>query len=260
MDKKKLIKLHKLMIAQGKIPTMLYKHTSISDNLKNSLKNAQLWFAAPTTFNDPFDCQINDQTKWTDDVIEEYVNYTTRLTKEKINPSDVVQANKNNPGSFNQHFTKTFKNVLSKIGVTCFLPTPDNLLLWAHYSASHTGVCLKFDITEDPDFFSTTFSVKYSKDYPVFDYLKEKNNLVNKAVLTKSYHWAYEKEIRTLQTSFGLHDFNKECLKEIIFGCKTDRSEITEIKKIISDAGYPDLKFKQVKLREKQYEIDIVET
>lgn len=259
MDKKRALELHNKMIAEGKIPTMLYKHTSISDNLKNSLRTAELWFADPTSFNDPFDCQINDQTKWTDDLIKDYVTYTTSLTGEKVNPDDVVQANKNNPGSFAKHFTTTFKKNLAKIGVTCFLPSPDNLLLWAHYSASHKGLCLKFDITKDPDFFALTFSVKYSKDYPVFDYLTERNNLVNKAVLTKSDHWAYEAEIRTLQMTFGKYPFKKECLTEIIFGCKTDPKEIAEIRQIIADAKYPNLKFKQVRLRDKQYDIDIVD-
>lgn len=259
MDKIKVIELHKQMIKDGKIPTMLYKHTSITDNLKNSLKNAELCFADPTSFNDPFDCQINDHTKWTDELIKEYVSYTTKLTGEKINPDDIVQANKNTPGSFAKHFTKTFKKTLAKIGVTCFLPSPDNLLLWAHYSASHKGVCLKFDITKDPEFFGLTFPVKYSKDYPVFDYLTERNNLANKAVLTKSDHWEYEAEIRTLQKTFGKYPFKKECLTEIIFGCKSDPKEIVEIRKIIVDAKYPNLKFKQVKLRDNQYDIDILD-
>jgi hypothetical protein len=259
MDNKKAIELHNKMIAEGKIPTALYKHTSISDNLKKTIQNAQLWFADPTSFNDPFDCQINDQTVWTDELIKEYVSYTTKLTGENINPDDVVKANKNNPGSFAKHFTKTFKNNLAKIGVTCFLPKPDNLLLWAHYSSSHKGVCLKFDITKDPDFFKLTFAVKYSKDYPVFDYLKERKDLTNKAVLTKSDHWAYEAEIRTIQKTFGLYDFKKECLTEIIFGCKSDPKEINDIRQIVANAKYPNLKFKQVKLKDNQYDIDIVD-
>ena len=256
---KRALELHSQMIAQGKIPIMLYKHTSISDNLKKSLKNAELWFADPTSFNDPFDCQINDQTKWTDELIKDYVSYTSKLNAEKINPIDIVKANKDNPGSFAKHFTTTFKKNLAKIGVTCFLSSPDNLLLWAHYSSSHKGICLKFDITKDPDFFALTFAVKYSKDYPVFDYLTERHDLVNKAILTKSYHWEYEAEIRTLQKTFGKYSFKKECLTEIIFGCKSDLKEVDEIRQIITDAKYPNLKFKQVRLRDNQYDIDIID-
>lgn len=259
MDKNRTIELHNKMVSEGKIPTVLYKHTSISTNLKNSLKEAELYFADPTSFNDPFDCQINDQTNWTDDLIKDYVTYTTKLSGEKIKPEDVVQQNRNTPGSFAKHFTTTFKKNLAKIGVTCFLPSPNNLLLWAHYSASHKGVCLKFDITKDPNFFALTFSVRYSKDYPVFDYLTERKQLVHKAVLTKSDHWKYEAEIRTLQKTFGKYPFKKECLTEIIFGCKSDPKEIAEIRQIIEEAKYPNLKFKQVKLKDNKYDIDILE-
>jgi hypothetical protein len=139
------------------------------------------------------------------------------------------------------------------------LPNPKNLLLWAHYSSSHKGICLKFDITKDPDFFSLTFPVKYSTEYPVFDYLTEREKLVNKAVLTKSDHWKYEGEIRTLQKTFGKYSFKKECLTEIIFGCKSDPKEIAEIRQINEEAKYPNLKFKQVKLKNDKYDIDIVD-
>lgn len=160
MDKKKVLELHRQMIKDGKIPTELYKHTTISNNLYKTLINAELWFAAPTSFNDPFDCQINDQTSWTDDNIRDYVTRTAQATGQTIDPEDVVRKNQQFPGSFNKFFTDNLKKLLSKQGVACFLPNPDNLLLWAHYSSSHTGVCLKFDITKDEDLFALTFAVK----------------------------------------------------------------------------------------------------
>ncbi|WP_415376665.1 DUF2971 domain-containing protein [Patiriisocius sp. Uisw_017] len=255
MDKKKALELHKKMIKQGSIPTELFKHTAISNGLYKTLINSELWFAAPTSFNDPFDCQINDQTNWTDNNIRNYVSRTNSIG---IDPEDVVQANQQTPGSFNQFFTNHLKKTLSKIGVTCFLQKPDNLLLWAHYSDSHKGVCLKFDITKDPDFFSKTFAVKYSSQYPNFDYLTERDQLTNKAILTKSEHWEYEDEIRTIQDTFGLYPFKKECLTEIIFGCKTDPNEIKTIRQIVTNAGYPNLTLKQVKLKTNQYDIDII--
>lgn len=259
MDKKKVLELHAKMIAEKKIPIELYKHTTISNNLYKTLINAELWFAAPTSFNDPFDCQINDQTNWNDDNIRAYVTQTAQATGQQIDPEDIVRQNQQAPGTFNKFFSDHFKKTLSKIGVTCFLQRPDNLLLWAHYSASHSGVCLKFDITKDPDFFSLTFPVKYSNQYPQFDYLMDREQLTTKAVLTKSEHWSYEDEIRTLQTTSGLHPFKKESLTELIFGCKSDPSEIKTIRQIVLNSAYPNLKLRQVRLRPNQYDIDIVE-
>lgn len=247
------------MTADNKIPTKLYKHTAISENLFKTLENSNLWFAGPTSFNDPFDCQINDQTKWSDDTIREFVKKTSPATGQKVDPEEIVRLNQQYPDSFSKFFTDHFKSTVAKIGVTCFLPRPDNLLLWAHYSDDHKGVCLKFDTTDDPDFFDSTFAVKYSNVYPQFDYLTERDQLTNKAVLTKSKHWEYEGEIRTLKKTSGLYSFKKECLKEIIFGCKADSSKINTIKEIVANAAYPDLKLRQVKLKSNQYDIDIVD-
>ena len=234
------------------------KHLSLLAPSKLDAKTS-VWFASPTSFNDPFDCQINDQTTWTDDLIRDYVTRTIALTGEAINPDDVVNANKSNPGSFKAFFTKRFKSVLAKQGVSCFITMPDNLLMWALYSASHQGVCLKFDITEDSDLFMLTFRVKYSADYPEFDYLKERSELVKKAMLSKSDDWEYEDEVRVLKPKFGLQPFNKAALKEIIFGCKTPPDEIKTIRQIIKDAKYPDIKLKQVKLKEHSFKIDIID-
>jgi hypothetical protein len=55
MDKKKVLELHRQMISDSKIPTELFKHTTITNNLYKTLVNAELWFAAPTSFNDPFE-------------------------------------------------------------------------------------------------------------------------------------------------------------------------------------------------------------
>ena len=259
MDLHKAIQLHKKMILEEKIPSVLYKHTSISNNLYKSLINSELWFSAPTSFNDPFDCQISDQTEWTDELILEYVTKTSIANGENIDPQMVVNLNQKNPGSFNEFFTRNFKKTLSTIGVTCFLQKPDNLLLWAHYSASHTGVCLKFDITQDPELFALTFAVKYADKYPSFDYFKEREQLANKVILTKSNHWGYENEVRTLQKKSGSYPFNKSCLKEIIFGCNAAQSEIKTIRNIITSANYPDLKLRQVKLLNNAFDIEIVD-
>ena len=259
MDKKKVLELHRQMIKEGKIPTELYKHTTISNNLYKTLINSELWFAAPTSFNDPFDCQINDKTNWTDENIRDYVIRTAQATGQKIDPYDVIRKNQQFPGSFNKFFTDNFKKVLSKQGVSCFLPNPNNLLLWAHYSSSHTGVCLKFDITKDEDLFAMTFAIKYSKDYPQFDYLIDRDQIVDKAMRTKSIHWQYEDEIRVFKPKFGIYPFAKESLKEIIFGCKADPSEIRAIRQILTNANYPDLTLKQVRLRDNEFDIEIVE-
>src|SRR6267378_1759373 len=116
MDQKRILEAHKRMVADGKIPKMLYKHTSISDNFYKILINAELWFAAPTSFNDPFDCQINDRTNWTEDAMRDYVKRISELNGRQVDPEDVIRKYRQQPGSFNTFFTDHFKAIISKIG------------------------------------------------------------------------------------------------------------------------------------------------
>jgi len=75
--------------------------------------------------------------------------------------------------------------------------------MWAHYADSHKGVCLKFDILEDTDLFSPAKKVEYSKIYPEYDYLTNKNDFVNQMFYTKSEDCAYEGEVRVLKDKKG---------------------------------------------------------
>ncbi len=231
----------------------------ISQNLYKTIINAELWFSSPTYFNDPFDCKINDNTEWTDDNIRDHVKRISKMNAENVDPEMVVQKNKEYPGSFSQFFANNFQKVISDQGVTCFTTKPGNLLMWSHYADSHKGVCIAFDVEEDPDLFELTFNVKYFKEYPKFDYLSQRADLVKLGMLSKSDHWEYEDEIRVLKKKNGLHPFKNKAIKEIIFGCKTDQKEIDTIKKLISSSNYPDVKFKIVKLLKDNYGTEIID-
>ena len=122
--------------------------------------------------------------------------------------------------------------------------------MWAHYADSHKGVCLKLDISKDVNLFEFTHPVKYFYKYPKFYYF-EKNSFV-KRILAKSRDWAYEQEIRTIKMKPGLYKFNKECLKEIIFGKNAEKKDIETIRKIV-ESKYEDVKFKRIKFKKNSY-------
>jgi len=252
------LKYHRKMMEEKKLPKILYKYTAINSNLFKLLINSELWFAAPTSFNDPFDCQLNDQTHWDESSIRNYLNYMNIVPKSNYNIEDLIEQNKLDNGSFRHFFTKNFKRILSNIGVCCLSKSPKIFLMWSHYADSHKGLCLKFDITKDENLFLTALPVKYSTDYPSFDYLKERNKLAERMLLTKSKVWKYEKEIRVITGKSGPQPFKKDCLKEIIFGYKTTELEIEEIKKIVSNSGYKNMRFSKVDLVSNKFKIKLV--
>jgi len=249
------INYHRQLIKIGKLPTELYKYTRISEVLINGLCNCELSFSSPLSFNDPFDCQINDQTKWTKELINEYIQtnkkFFTDIGKRFALTAPVEL--------FSSLLKKNIAEVLSNIGISCFSKRCNNLLLWAHYAHKHSGICLKFDITKDENFFLWTFPVNYSNNYPVYDFVGNKNEIINTMLLTKSSHWSYEEEYRTFNKRPGSFKFDKTSLLEITFGCKTSHKEIDSIKQRLYSSGFSHVKYKMTKVSLTQFEIEFEE-
>jgi len=131
--------------------------------------------------------------------------------------------------------------------------------MWAHYADSHKGVCLKFDILEDTDLFSPAKKVEYSKIYPEYDYLTNKNDFVNQMFFTKSNEWSYEGEVRVLKNKRGNYKFNPKALKEIILGCKISEDDKQTLTKVIK-TYYPECQIKQAVKSENSFRLEFFET
>ncbi|HTA83467.1 MAG TPA: DUF2971 domain-containing protein [Bacteroidia bacterium] len=257
-ERKEYVPYLKAIIESGKLPSSVYKHTKISEKLYNALTKSELWFSSPLSFNDPFDCQINDATEWTPEIIKNYIEFANKNVGGSVDADEVAEREKQYPGSFAKFFTGNYRKVLGESGVACFITKPDNLLLWSHYSNAHKGICLKYDITKHYELFAQTMKMDYTNEYPKVDFITERaHGYIKKAIFTKSKVWEYEDEIRTIQRKPGSYSINKECLQEIIFGCKTDPNDITEIRQIIKTSQYPNVVFKQVTLQPNSFDIKI---
>ena len=87
------------------------------------------------------------------------------------------------------HFRKTS-------GLLCFSRNWDNLLLWSHYGASHTGFCLGFDVLDDHTG-GYGMDVRYQPNMLSIRGPEDVNEeLVNRLLRTKSEIWSYEQEVR----------------------------------------------------------------
>lgn len=88
----------------------------------------------------------------------------------------------------------------------------NSILLWAHYTNGHEGMCVEYDFNEGypfparRDFFGEgpqklpPLSVTYQDEYPYVEHWseQEKEQWV-RAARTKSKHWAYEQEWRVIE-------------------------------------------------------------
>jgi hypothetical protein len=187
---------------------------------------------------------------------------------------------------FSQHTIKMALDAINKeFGVFCLAEKPDNLLMWAHYSASHTGLALEFD--EKHQFFDRRTrpeeigrhlkKVQYTRNRPqmiMFDPKIEGNAFrhawAKNIFFSKSEHWAYEEEwrivdylrecprvLRSEPHDIYLFPVPMGCLTGIIFGCKaTDITKSTVKRLINANAACSHIRLSEASIDGKQYRLN----
>ncbi len=115
--------------------------------------------------------------------------------------------------------------ITEAVGVLCVCKKRDDILMWSHYADSHRGVCLEFDSMSK--FMAHAQEVRYSETRePIRAYHETKQQMMEKALLTKSSRWAYEDEYRLLRYEGGpgLVEFRPHNLTGIILGANADKA------------------------------------
>ncbi len=166
-----------------------------------------------------------------------------------------------------------FRDGMRKTAFCCLAERPDSQLMWAHYAASHKGICVGFS-RKYGQFPKVSVPVKYSPNRVPVDlasYLRDwESGDVDKAIFeiltTKSLDWAYEKEWRFIGVPFqsmarsdvgDLVDFSRDAIAEIIFGERTDNKTKELVKAAVFDLKLGP-KFYQASISPSTYRIDIV--
>lgn len=243
-------------VGSGGFPKSVYRYRNINDNFREMLIENKMWFSNPQDFNDPFDCKKNLEENYSDSEIKSY------LVSLGVSRFEVTQLAKNiKQSDFKKIVSDSIDNHINKSYICCFSEKKDDLLMWGHYTYGHSGVCMRFDMRYDTNFFTFPVKVKYSDDYPKVNYLKNHNETVDKILTTKSNHWSYEKEIRVIKPfeTKNKISFKKESLKEIIFGARTDKKVIDEIIDLMSLNGYKNVVFTKAILNNHEYKLDFKE-
>lgn len=106
------------------IPDYIYKFFWLSDNEEenkkrfDTLRESQLWFAAPSKQNDPYEFK------------------TMYLNKAKLR--DI--------GFTDENILET-ERLLMSCAICCFVGnSSDNMPMWAHYANQHQGYCVKYKV------------------------------------------------------------------------------------------------------------------
>lgn len=161
-----------------------------------------------------------------------------------------------------------------QLGILSLTETPDNLLMWAHYAASHEGFVIGVD--ENHSYFNCKRSsdddlrrlskVKYVEKRPS---LSMTQLTVEDVLLTKSRQWEYEKEWRILRPlleadkviqdakqAVYLFEFPPEIIRSVILGYRISEGLKDRIIQVVSDKEkYPNIQLRQANLDTQEYKL-----
>ena len=263
MDTNNKVKLVQEMVTQGAIPQYLYRFRPINEYLDDIISNNQLWFSKPVDFNDPFDCNITIDTNNTNLEISKYINDQVSAKEPNLDYDTIKRMREvfSDPNHRKKIMEQSRQKAVKSMGICCFTKGWNNILLWSHYTNSHKGVALKFNLNIDPHFFLVPGNVIYPSDnkYPIYNHLRDSyKDLLIKLMITKSNIWSYEEEVRVMKNTSGNHTFKKECLAEVVFGVKCSESDIDHIKKLLFDKGYVNVSFKKAVLNDNEFSLKLV--
>lgn len=215
------------------------KFRKIDDHFKDSIENKYIWFAAPETLNDPFDCRVD---------LREAVR----------------RADKSNPN--NQHLTNfantyaPYKNAPYKIPHDVMIFSASmaeknvhrSTLMWAHYGDCHKGVMIKY-CTQS--LLSGHLGLKFEKvqycSNGITKWLAQSvagNTIQGSKLLsgwwqhmflTKTSPWQYEREVRIIRSGWQLEETHgvlipsdpkltipDNAIQEMYFGFNTPQRDI----------------------------------
>lgn len=235
------------MVNKGKINQILYKYRPDGEYTEKIFTDHALWFEHPNNFNDPFDCWANVH-EITHSELQTFIKKTSTSDYEKMICLKGIRSYTKN--MYKQNVDKA----LNEIGVCCFSKTPESILMWSHYSDYHKGICLVYDVFEDPDLFTLAKPVIYVDVMPEYNHFTDRNKIIEKIIQPKGKEWAYEEEIRIIKSIKDIKQngnsqafkFQPSALKKVIFGCKTTEETKRKYKNLCSQNGFQHVSFSQM--------------
>lgn len=166
---------------------------------------------------------------------------------------------------FKRTWTETKKKFLLTEGFGCFSRNWKNPVLWGHYADKHRGICLGFDVRDDP-----LMEVSYTENRLVlnaanFPALPEekKQELMYTALRTKYIDWRYEEEVRGYATLeerdesghfFSDFDDNMK-LTEVIRGALCAEDDWKKIEEVIKRDYAGTVQFIKARLSDNSFEV-----
>lgn len=219
--------------------TTAYAFRKCSNFVYQSLINEQLNVSSPSTFNDPYDCPVIELLNNEDEI--------SQLIRKAYLESIKIACFVRNVKLPYQKGDKIEDVVCGELKRQDDKDEYLNSLMWAHYSDSHKGICIKYKFPNDLSVLVSQNNGKLSffKDVEydsekLGEYSSKESIRLKDAFFLKVKDWEYENELRFLH--FDLEDTNLHksidipgCVEAIYFGLKCPKVERDAIMKIMKN-------------------------
>jgi hypothetical protein len=238
--------------------------------ITNLLSKHELFLNTRKNFNDPFDSQpvIEDDlsNRALRDYIGEAIKNPFNPTRSTMSVAKILEMRASGKTVLKKRELEKIKHILHKnaqkilddAGLLSFSLEIENPLLWGHYAASFSGVCIAFKRGPFPKSgFVMCAEVSYVDERPrlplslIQEVARRRtagekhdditNKILHRAFLRKSKHWSYEQEARIFYP-FGAGKniaFDPRELAGFILGPNSSDDLFKGIKRAISDRSTP---------------------
>ncbi|WP_319575904.1 DUF2971 domain-containing protein [uncultured Desulfobacter sp.] len=243
---------------------ILYKYRPYNCRSLSILKNREFYFSDPKHFNDPVDCQIG--------IYSALKSAVELAQKEDSTVKDKLQK----LGRLEDIYAK-IENDVKRSAVFSLSKEKNNVLMWSHYTESHTGFSLGFTLSKAFTEYNESNAiigkndVHYSEDNPFVDYFikfakytqpPEWNefwvSLLSMGLVVKSKAWEYENEVRIIRGKPGNVQFSPSELKVVIFGLNLTPKKRMKIRNILSDHEWRHVQMKEVIRKDDGFRLKVV--
>lgn len=254
------------------------------------LNDELLRITQPSDLNDPYECIpilptieesieiFNEQVKKKISIFKGNAKQKEKYQRELVKKyqRDVDKMRSGAPNNLKiQYLAKGLEKLNNNFGLLSFSRRWNSSLMWAHYTKSHSGICIGFDysnrffqdyIPENDDPYRVFDIVKYSDERVKVPTQNSVDEVNLKIMFTKSKDWEYEQELRFLVSlgfaskkifhkPFDIHLLKvpHQLIKEIIVGVKTSPEEVQKIKEFCSKKSIP---LYQTKISESKFDME----
>jgi hypothetical protein len=173
-----------------------------NDRLEHFFVEGKLYHSSVADLNDPFEARPHYNGPKSDEERDKLLTFLYKSSIKQGQSPDVAMRAVvrliEDPERLANSVHGAGLETLTLVRMHSFTTSNSNLLMWSHYGDAHKGICVEFDATMIP--ICGARRVKYQEEYPEMEYPPPEDDLIHRVVLTKSTHWGYEEEFRSLHT------------------------------------------------------------